>query len=98
MAKKQQRTYHGQTKPELIEQAIKGLTPADGERDGPTPTSVELLDDYARVWFEFFAEDAETYDVAGDWSYSLAVPLYYFWGKKKREKYLKEQRKSREEK
>ncbi len=95
MAKKPQRTYKGDTKPVLIEQAITALTPADEERDGPTPTSVELLDDYARVWFEVFAE--EDYDVVGDWSYSMAVPLYHFWGRKKREKYLKEQRKIRDD-
>lgn len=97
------RQYHGETKPELIEKAIEALTskyPIGVDEDDNeiweepcSPTSVELKENHAVVWFEYFAEDAAEGEMGFDWSYSMSVPLYYFWGRKKREKYLKEQRK-----
>ena len=98
--------HHGDTKPELIEKAIEALTsPHEGElidndtfvagRIGDTPTSVELFDDYARVWFEYFEEDAPRDAIVKEWGYYLCVPAYHFWGKKKREKYLRASRESR---
>ena len=88
--KKKKREYRGNTNPKLIEQAIDALTPIYEEFSGSIPTSVELFDDYAKVWFEFDEDDAEEGAVVIDWEYFLCVPLYYFWGKKKRDKYMKE--------
>lgn len=103
MAKKtQKRVYFGDIKPDLIEKAIVALTskyPIGVDDEGNeiweepcSPSSVELKEAHALVWFEHFAEDAKEGEIAFNWSYSMAVPLYYFWGRKKREKYLKEQR------
>jgi len=101
MAKKPtQRTFRGDTKPKLIEQAIVALTrkyPIGVDDDGNeiydepcSPTSVELCDDYALVWFEYDPEYDD--DVKYKFEYNHAVPLYHFWGRKRREKYLKEQK------
>lgn len=100
MTKNKVREFIGNTKPDLLEKATVALAPEypmgvdnDGNEirgETPSPTSVELLDDYARVWFEY--DPAFGDNVEFKWQYSKAIPLFYFWGKKKRDKYLKEQK------
>ena len=100
MVKIKGRVFHGDTKPDLIEKAMVALKPQcpccvdedDNELyyDQSTPTSVEILDHTARVWFEYDPDYDEEYDYK--WEFYYCVPLYHFWGRKKRENYLKEQR------
>ncbi len=100
--KKKVREYNGDTDPKLIEQAIKAMAPgypSDVDEDGNevwddplVPTSVELLDDSARIWYEFDETVDEDGNHVSEFEFSLVVPIYHFWGRKKRDKYLKEQK------
>lgn len=92
MAKKQKREFKGDTNPELLKKALAALQPQYGDPWTEKPTSVELFEDrgYARVWFEY--EEDHASEISFDWEFSLALPIFYFWGKKKRDKYLKQRR------
>lgn len=90
----------GDPNPKLIEQALAALQPKYGEPWTERPTSVELWEDkgLARIWFEYTVDDMEEAGHLGfAWEFSLCIPLYHFWGKKKREKYFKEQKRQCEE-
>lgn len=88
----------GDPNPKLIDKALAALQPKYGEPWELVPTSVELEEEFARVWFEFSVEDMEREGHLGfEWEFSLTIPLYHFWGKKKREKYFKEQTRQRDE-
>ena len=100
MAKNKVREFICDTKSDILEKAAAALAPGypmDVDEDGNEiwedhckPTSVELCDDFARVWFEY--DPAFGDDVEFKWQYSKILPLFYFWGRKKRDKYLKEQK------
>ena len=91
--KPKQRTFIGDSSPAIIEKALAAFQTPYVSWD-LVPTSVELCDDFARVWFEYDPEYGD--DADNKWEFSLCVPLYHFWGRKKREQYLKEQRKQRD--
>ena len=52
------------------------------------PSEVELIgNDIARVWYIYL--DHWPYDDEPHFKFSLCIPAYSVWGKKKRDKYLK---------
>ena len=56
----------------------------------PLPSAVEIKGNTALVWFIY--KDTWPFDVEPDFKYSVAIPAYLFWGKKKRDKYLRKQK------
>lgn len=83
---------------ELIKKALAGFQSEYCDPWEMIPTSVELDEQkgVARIWFEF-PEEIDEGHMTFAWQFSLSVPMYWFWGKKKKDKYLKAQKKEREE-
>lgn len=82
------------TKPqkELCERAQKFLNDnGAGRCDWDLPSKVMETDhDAARVWFVY--EDTWFGSDSPNFSFSVCIPIYAVWGRKKREKYLKERK------
>lgn len=58
----------------------------------PLPSKIEVVDETVTLaWFVY--EDTWPYDAEPNFTYSMAIPSYVLWGKKKRDNYLKEQAK-----
>ena len=54
----------------------------------PLPSEVEEInEEISKVWYVY--EDNWPFDEDPDFRYSVNIPSYVLWGKKKREKYLK---------
>ncbi len=76
---------HRLTDAKTLDRAVEALSNSD-ER----PTSVEILKDGARIWYDL----GELHGVSlGE--FCLHVPANWFWGKKKREKWIKADRVAR---
>lgn len=71
---------------ELCERA-KAFLDNDYSGEVELPSQVIEKDGYVQVWFIY--EDAWLGDDSPNFSYSLSIPTYAIWGRKKREKYLK---------
>lgn len=57
----------------------------------PLPSKIkEINKEVAEVWYIY--EDAWPHEEKADFHYFVCIPAYIMWGKKKRDKYLKEQR------
>ena len=72
---------HRLTDTKTLDRAVEALS--TDER----PTSVEILKDGARIWYDLGALHGESLG-----EFCLHVPANWFWGKKKREKWIKEDR------
>jgi len=61
----------------------------DDRSDWPLPSQVVETDhDVARVWFIY--ENTWVRDDSPNFSFNVCIPIHVVWGRKKREKYLKQ--------
>lgn len=83
---------HRLTDTKTLDRAVEALSNSYVKCD-LQPTSVEILKDGARIWYDLGELHGESLG-----EFCLHVPAYWFWGKKKREKWIKEDRITRFEK
>ena len=79
---------HRLTDGKTLDRAVEALSTPYVECN-ERPTSVEILKsgDRARIWFDLGELNGESLG-----EYCKHVPGHWFWGKKKREKWIKEDR------